>query len=143
MYSLKFAKLDERATLPTRATPGSAGLDIFSIVSVEVRPGKRMAIQTGLKVFLPYGTYGRIAPRSGLALFSGIDVMAGVIDSDYTGEIVVLLINLSDKVFNVFEGMKICQLIIEKFKPMNPILVEVDGSTSTERGDKGFGSSGI
>ena len=97
-------------------------------------------MSTGIKIKLPVGTYGRIAPRSGLAT-KGIDVAAGVIDWDYTGEIRVLLVNNSDIAFEVNIGDRIAQLIIERIATVK--FETVKSLTDTERGEKGFGSTGV
>src|SRR5689334_10871896 len=90
---LKFKKLDRLAVLPTRGSPFSAGLCLHSIEATTFEPGQRRLIKTGLAVAIPVGYYGRLAPRSGLAVQKGIDVLAGVIDADYRGEIQCLLHN--------------------------------------------------
>jgi dUTP pyrophosphatase len=139
-----FYKIDKFAVKPKRATRGSAGLDLFAVEEGIIPIRGRKAFRTGLKVVLPEGTYGRIASRSGLALFNGIDVAAGVIDSDYRGELKILLCNNSDMEFRVRFGMKIAQFIVEKIKVVEPEMSEnLDQILNTERNDKGFGSSGI
>jgi dUTP pyrophosphatase len=89
---------------------------------------------------LPYGTYGRIAPRSGLAV-SGIDVGAGVIDLDYTGEVKVLVINTNNTPYNIDIGDRIAQLIVEKIA--TPVIIQVEALDNTARGSMGFGSTGM
>ena len=84
---LNFKRLDPRATLPTRGSTSSAGLDLYSIEDLSILPGKRVLARTGLAVAVPQGFYGRVAPRSGLAVKNGLDVLAGVIDSDYRGDV--------------------------------------------------------
>ncbi len=84
---LTFKQLDPRATLPTRGSALAAGLDIYAIEELTIAPGERQLARTGLVVAIPEGYYGRIAPRSGLALKNGLDVLAGVIDADYRGEL--------------------------------------------------------
>ena len=138
--SLKFFKLDPCAKLPSRATKSSAGLDLWSIEDVEIPTGDWCACRTGLAVEIPFGSYGRIAPRSGMAVKLGIDVLAGVIDSDYRGEIICLLINHGNKLASIKKGERIAQLIVEKIAVLDPEWTsELEGS---DRGDKGFGSSG-
>jgi dUTP pyrophosphatase len=97
-------------------------------------------IRTGLAVAIPEGFYGRLAPRSGLAMQKGIDVLAGVIDADYRGEISCLLYNAGDELIDLPAQTKICQLIIEKI--ITPTAVWVDGLSQTSRGSGGFGSTG-
>ena len=98
-------------------------------------------IGTGLAFGIPVGNYGRIAPRSGLAAKNSIDVGAGVIDSDYRGEVKVLLFNFSDTDFKIAEGDRIAQMIIEKYTIT--ALTEVDTLDDTVRGEGGFGSTGV
>ena len=97
-------------------------------------------MKTGLQIRVPYGCYGRVAPRSGLALKKFIDVGAGVIDADYNGEVGVVLFNFSDEEFVVKVGDRIAQLIIERIS-MAPVVV-VDSISKTQRGTGGFGSTG-
>lgn len=140
MKNLKFMRLDPKAILPTRGSRDACGLDIYSIEKRIINSGKRIAIKTGLAVQVPSGHYGRVAPRSGIALRSGVDVLAGVIDSDYRGEVLCLLINLGDSDFEINVGDRIAQLIIEKIAILNPCWEEQLASSS--RGSSGFGSTG-
>tara|TARA_B100000287_G_scaffold287272_1_gene270762 strand:+ start:464 stop:880 length:417 start_codon:yes stop_codon:yes gene_type:complete len=137
---LKFKLLSEDATLPTRATIGSAGLDLYASEETSISSGSRRVVKTDLSLAVPMGTYARIAPRSGLAFKHGIDVCAGVVDSDYRGPLGVVLSNLSDKTFEIKKGDRIAQLIIEQIAILDP--VEVDSLDSTTRGSGGFGSTG-
>ena len=137
---LNFKKLDPRATLPTRGSSAAAGLDLYSIEAVSLEPGQRVTARTGLAVAIPEGFYGRLAPRSGLATKKGLDVLAGVIDADYRGEIGCLLYNAGEEKIELPENSKICQLIIEKI--VTPQAVWADDLGDTERGPGGFGSTG-
>ena len=137
---LKFKKLSQNATTPVRGSPCSAGLDLFSAESKIIGPCDRARIRTDIAVKLPPGTYGRIAPRSGLAANHFIGIGGGIIDPDFIGGIECILFNHQDSPFVVAKGMRISQLIIEKIS--YPELLEVDALKETERGDKGFGSSG-
>lgn len=137
---LHFKRLDPRATLPTRGTPRSAGLDLYCIDDLRIEPKARVRARTGLSVAIPEGFYGRVAPRSGLAAEKGIDVLAGVIDSDYRGEIVCLLYNTGDEVVVLPPGSKICQLIVEQV--ITPQAAWADELEETHRGAAGFGSTG-
>ena len=137
---LNFKKLDPRATLPTRGSSFSAGLDLYSIEELSLAPGQRAILRTGLAVAIPEGYYGRLAPRSGLATKKGLDVLAGVIDADYRGEIGCLLHNTGEERIELPENSKICQLIIEKI--VTPQAVWADDLDDTERGPGGFGSTG-
>jgi len=137
---LEFKRLDARATLPTRGSPFSAGLDLHCIDEIRIDPLERYLAKTGLAVDIPNGYYGRLAPRSGLAVKQGLDVLAGVIDSDYRGEIGCLLYNTSDETIHLPAQSKICQLIIEKIEM--PTAVWAHELADTTRGSGGFGSTG-
>jgi dUTP pyrophosphatase len=137
---LNFKRLDQRAVLPSRGSSLSAGLDIYTIEDLTIRPGERALAQTGLAVAIPKGFYGRLAPRSGLATQKGLDTLAGVIDADYRGEIRCLLYNAGDETINLPAQSKICQLIIEKI--ITPAAVWADEISETDRGSGGFGSTG-
>eukprot|EP00435_Cladocopium_sp_Y103_P024453 s2682_g6.t1 len=137
---LKVKLLNDAASLPTRGTSGSAGLDLCSTQEYRVAPGEHQLIKTGLAVELPRGTYGRIASRSGLAAH-GIEVSAGVIDRDFRGEVKVLIRNLSGREFWVRQGDRIAQLIVEKV--MEVEVSQVESLSETSRGRLGFGSTGI
>jgi dUTP pyrophosphatase len=134
-------KCHEHAVMPKRGSDFSAGSDLHSVLDYIIEPKSRSLISTGLKMQFPNNVYARIAPRSGLALKNGIDVMAGVIDPDYTGEIKVLLYNSSDIKFEVQRGDRIAQIIFEQFK--YPNFNEVSEITETERSSGGFGSTGV
>jgi dUTP pyrophosphatase len=137
---LRFKKLDPRAILPARGSAMAAGLDIYVIEDLTIRPGERALGRTGLAVAIPEGYYGRVAPRSGLASKQGLDVLAGVIDADYRGEIGCLLYNAGSETIQLPARSKICQLIIEKI--ITPEPVWADDISDTERGSGGFGSTG-
>jgi len=137
---LNFKKLDPRATLPTRGSRAAAGLDLYSIEAVSLDPGQRAIVRTGLAVAIPAGFYGRLAPRSGLATTKGLDVLAGVIDADYRGEIGCLLHNAGGERIELAGTSKICQLIIERI--ITPQATWADELDDTERGEGGFGSTG-
>ncbi len=137
---LRFKRLDEKAVLPSRGSSLAAGLDIYVIEDLTLQPGERALAPTGLAVDIPEGYYGRLAPRSGLATKNGLDVLAGVIDADYRGEIRCLLYNGGDKEIHLPAQSKVCQLIIEKI--ITPIAIWADDITETERGSGGFGSTG-
>jgi dUTP pyrophosphatase len=138
--TLEFKQLDPRALLPTRGSEASAGLDLFSLEAVSLLPGQRGLARTGLAVAIPPGFYGRVAPRSGLATKNGLDVLAGVIDADYRGEVNCLLYNAGTGPIELPAQSKICQLIIEKI--VTPRAVWAEDLTNTVRGAGGFGSTG-
>lgn len=131
--------------LPQYKTAGSAGMDLQAYIEkpIIIHPQERKLIPTGLYIQLPYGYEAQIRPRSGLALKYGITVLntPGTIDSDYTGEIGVILYNTSDTDFAVRDGDRIAQMVITKYEKVN--WVTVDKLESTERGEGGFGHTGI
>jgi dUTP pyrophosphatase len=137
-------KLHPNAKMPVRATPGDAGADLCALEKGALLPGERTLVDTGLSMEIPVGYYGRIAPRSGLAVKYGIDVMAGVLDSTYRGPVKVCLVNLSNgataRDFRWEAGDRIAQLIIEKCAL--PTFEEVIELSTTIRGAGGFGSTG-
>jgi len=138
--TLKFKRLDERAILPTRGSAASAGLDIYSIEEISIPPRQRILARTGLAVAVPIGFYGRVAPRSGLAVKNGLDVLAGVVDSDYRGELCCALLNTGDETLTLPSGSRLCQLIIEQIITPTPAWAE--DLDETARGAGGFGSTG-
>ena len=134
---LKWKKLSYFAKAPTKSTPLSAGYDLYSVQNIIVPARGRVLIRTDLQIQVPDGCYGRIAPRSGLSVKKFIDVGAGVVDADYTGNVAVLLINHSDTDYTVKCGDAIAQLICEKI--FYPELKEVDSIDDTVRGKRGLG----
>jgi dUTP pyrophosphatase len=137
---LRFKQLDSRAVLPTRGSALAAGLDVCSIEDLQIDAQQRVMARTGLAVAIPPGFYGRIAPRSGLAAKKGLDVLAGVIDSDYRGEVCCLLYNTGDELIDLPAGSKICQLIVEQI--ITPDAAWATDLDETARGAGGFGSTG-
>ena len=137
---LKIKKLSSNAKLPHKGSSLAAGYDLCSIESCTIPSKGKKLISTGLAIACPPGHYARIAPRSGLAVKHGIDVGAGVVDADYRGEVKVLLFNFGSEDFEVKEGDRIAQMIIEKISMVD--IHEVDDLADTERGDGGFGSTG-
>ena len=140
LNALRFKQLDSRAVLPKRGSVLSAGLDVCSIEDLSIEPKTRLMARTGLAVAIPQGFYGRVAPRSGLAAKNGLDVLAGVIDSDYRGEVCCLLYNTGDETINLPAGSKICQLIVEQI--ITPDAEWATDLDETARGAGGFGSTG-
>ena len=136
--------------MPFKGSEQAAGYDLASPDEHVLAPGQRKVIPTGLRIICPDGTYGRIAPRSGLAAKHGVDVLAGVVDADYRGEVGVVLVNLGDEPVAIIKGMRIAQLIFEKYDDLGGVrglhmVHEDDPETSkgeTMRGDGGFGSTG-
>jgi len=140
MITVEVKKLNEKAKLPTYGSEFAAGADLCSLEDKVLVPGQRHLFKTGLAVAIPPGVYGRIAPRSGLAFKNGIDVLAGVIDVDYRGELGVILINHNPEQVKISAGDKIAQIIFERYSPAT--FVESDKLSETVRGDGGYGSTG-
>eukprot|EP01099_Mayorella_cantabrigiensis_P006338 TRINITY_DN5246_c0_g1_i1.p1 TRINITY_DN5246_c0_g1~~TRINITY_DN5246_c0_g1_i1.p1 ORF type:complete len:141 (-),score=37.38 TRINITY_DN5246_c0_g1_i1:71-493(-) len=139
--SLLVKRLSPNAQLPKRGSPHAAGYDLFSAEEAAVPARGRLLVKTDISISIPDQHYGRVAPRSGLALKNGIATGAGVIDADYRGPVGVLLFNHSDEDFCIKIGDRVAQLVIEKIS--TPDVVEVDSLDSTVRGAGGFGSTGI
>ncbi|KZV64081.1 dUTP diphosphatase [Peniophora sp. CONT] len=138
--SLLIKRLSEKAKLPTRGSALAAGYDLYSAEEKVIPARGKALVDTQISIAVPAGTYGRVAPRSGLASKFMIDTGAGVIDADYRGVVFVLLFNLSEQDFTVKEGDRIAQLIIEKIQ--TPEVLEVEDLDATLRGAGGFGSTG-
>lgn len=128
------------AKLPRRNHPTDAGLDIYAVECATLRPGVRAVLPTGVHVEIPTGYYAKVEPRSGLAVKYGIDVLAGVIDASYRGEIRVVLISHGDEDFEIKPGDRVAQLLIQPVELVD--CVQVDELSDTERGAQGLGSSG-
>ena len=139
--TILFKKLHPEARLPARGSRSAAGLDLCSVERVTLAPGARAAVRTGLAVAIPEGFYGRVAPRSGLALRHGVDVLAGVIDADYRGEILCALVNHGREPFEIEPGARVAQLIVEAISLPAPAWA--DELDDTARGAGGFGSTGL
>jgi dUTP pyrophosphatase len=131
--------------LPAPASPGSAGLDLRAAIAGErlIQPGERVAVPTGLVLEIPAGWEGQVRPRSGLALRHGIGLInaPGTIDSDYRGEVAVLLINLGGQPFTLRRGDRIAQLVLARAEAVE--WEEADSLADSSRGDGGFGSTGL
>ena len=138
---IKIVKIEEDAKIPNYANLSDAGMDLFSIEEVVLKIGERQAIRTGIKTEIPDGYVGLVWDKSGLALNNGIKTMAGVIDSGYRGEIKIVLINLGDEDFEIKKGQKIAQMLVQKVE--RPEIELVDELNATERGENGFGSTGL
>ncbi|MEO6862313.1 MAG: dUTP diphosphatase [Microcoleus sp.] len=140
---LKILQLHESAIIPQYAHESDAGLDLFSIDELEINPGESQLIHTGISIELPEKTEAQIRPRSGLALNHKITVLnaPGTIDEGYRGEIGVILINHGQISFKVTRGMKIAQMVIAPVIRVE--IEEIKMLSSSSRGDKGFGSTGL
>ena len=141
--TLPIKRLDTSIELPSYAYTGDAGLDIRASEDCEIAPFERKLIHTGLAIALPDGFAGFMQPRSGLAIREGFTIVntPGLIDAHYRGELMIIAINLdSTNTIQIKRGDRIAQLVIQRVPEVN--LVEVDELDETDRGQKGFGSSG-
>ena len=141
--TLPFQLLSDQATLPTRAHPGDAGLDLYAAEAMRIEPGERRSVGTGVAVALQPGTAGLVVPRSGLAARHGIALVnaPGVIDAGYRGELRVLLLNTDGaEPFAVSPGDRVAQLLVVRVDLPEPVAVAELGASA--RGGGGFGSSG-
>jgi dUTP pyrophosphatase len=137
---LKIKKLSDKAIVPKRCSDFAAGYDLHTAYDCIIPPNNKFMIKTDLQIEFPSGTYGRIAPRSSVAWNHFLSVGAGVIDSDFRGNICIILFNHSNEHVTFKAGDRVAQLICEKIKC--PIIKEVDILTQTKRNDMGFGSTG-
>ncbi|KAH8910718.1 dUTP diphosphatase [Coniochaeta sp. PMI_546] len=138
---LLIKKLSDKAKLPTRGSAFAAGYDLYASRPTTVPARGKVLVDTDISMAVPAGTYGRIAPRSGLASKNFIDTGAGVIDADYRGPVKVLLFNHSDTDFAISEGDRVAQLVLERI--YTPDVVEVQELEESVRGAGGFGSTGV
>jgi dUTP diphosphatase len=127
-------------SLPEYSSAGAAGADLRASEAVEIPPGARAAVPTGVRLQIPSGHVGLVWPRSGLAVRHGIDTLAGVIDSDYRGEVRVVLVNHGEAPFRVAPGDRVAQLLIQRVE--RAAFVAVPTIDETHRGRGGFGSTG-
>ena len=134
---LPFVKMSANVVTPTRATERSVGLDLYSPEDYIIPPHSQFFIPTQIKLQIPLGYYGRLASKSSLAMLHQLHVGAGVIDPDYTGEIMVLMINAAPRVYSIKKGDPIAQLILEKVSI--PFLREMKELPPTVRGAQGCG----
>ncbi|MFO7299977.1 MAG: dUTP diphosphatase [Actinomycetes bacterium] len=139
---VRFKRLSPQAPVPAPARPGDAGVDLVTTVAVELAPGERQAVPTGIAVAIPEGHAGLVIPRSGHALRLGIGVVngPGLIDSGYRGEVKVILINHGSETVRFSPGERIAQLMVVPVPEVT--WSEVAELEATERGDGGFGSTG-
>lgn len=137
---MKIQLLTPDARIPVRGSEKAAGIDLHASEDCVINPQERRLVSTGIAVALPPYSYGRVAPRSGLAVKNGIDVLAGVVDEDYRGEVKVALINHGSEPFVISKGDRIAQFIVESIT--RPVIEVVDNLEETTRGVGGFGSTG-
>jgi dUTP pyrophosphatase len=131
---------ERRGSPPEYASPGSAGADLRASEALVIAPGERAAVPTGLRLSIPPGHVGLVWPRSGLALRHGIDTLAGVIDSDYRGELRVVLVNHGREPFAIASGDRVAQLLLQRVE--RAAFVAGESLDDTGRGQGGFGSTG-
>ncbi|CUM67846.1 uncharacterized protein PRCAT00005555001 [Priceomyces carsonii] len=140
--TLKVFLRSEKATTPTKGSSLAAGYDLYSSEEGVIPAHGQGLIATDISIIVPIGTYGRVAPRSGLAVKHGISTGAGVIDADYRGEVKIVLFNHSEKDFNISKGDRIAQLVLERIVNAEIQEITADELQQTERGEGGFGSTG-
>ena len=133
-------KLDERAKIPQMHSGGAAGYDLHALTPVTIPSGSRIVVRTGIAIEMPEGFFGRICSRSSMSLVHGIEVGAGIIDEDYRGEIFMLLYNHGKEDYDICEGERMAQLVLQP-RISFPV-VQATVLTETERNSGGFGSTG-
>jgi dUTP pyrophosphatase len=138
---LSIKKLHPEAKLPTRAYPTDAGLDLYSVENITIAPGQRHGVATGIAMAVPDGYVGLVWDKSGVALNGGITCLGGVVDTQYRGELKVIVFNTSSESYEIKSGQKIAQLLIQEVAL--PEVVEVENLDTTQRGVEGFGSTGL
>lgn len=138
---IKFQKLSESAKLPVRGSPRSAGFDLFSAEAVIIKPWTGVSVKTDLAFSVPKNYYGQILSRSGLVSRHKVVVIAGTIDSDYRGNVVILLMNYSDTPYSIAVGDRVAQIVF--LKNYYPLLLETAKLDFTWRADRGLGSTGM
>ncbi|MCL2214209.1 MAG: dUTP diphosphatase [Treponema sp.] len=145
MVSVKFFKTDPRVTLPRYESENASGMDLRAFIEsdISIPPLGRSKIATGLKVEIPDGLEGQVRPRSGLALKTGLTVLnsPGTIDSDYRGDLEIILVNISDQDVIIKNGERIAQLVISPVCRVS--VTEADVLSPSRRGSGGFGSTGV
>lgn len=140
--TLKIFLRSDKATLPTRGSALAAGYDLYALEDAVIPGQGQGLVSTDVSVIVPFGTYGRVAPRSGLAVKHGISTGAGVVDADYRGEIKVVLFNHAKADFAISKGDRIAQLVLEKIVMAEIQQISADELVATERGEGAFGSTG-
>ena len=141
--TVRFKRINPDAVLPAYAHEGDAGMDVRSVDDLEIAPGARALVRTGLVIMLPIGYEAQVRPRSGLALKHGVTVLntPGTIDAGYRGEVGIILANFGDAPFAVVKGDRIAQIVIAPVTTAG--IAEAETVDETERGGGGFGSTGV
>ncbi len=137
---LRIKRLEKDAKIPDQPYAGDAGFDLYALENVALEPGVRTGVRTGISMAIPEGYVGLIWDKSGVSIKKGQKTLAGVVDSGYRGEVLVGMVNLSDETYTFKKGDKVAQMLIQKVESIH--IEEVDELDDTERGEKGFGSSG-
>ncbi len=138
---IQVQKLRPDAKIPAFALKGDAGMDLFSVADVVLKPGERISCPTGIAIKIPDGYAGLIWDKSGISHKFGIKTIGGVFDSNYTGEYLIGLINLGQENFEIKKGQKIAQVLFQKVE--TPEVEEVEELEKTNRGARAFGSTGV
>lgn len=141
IMNIQVKKLHPDAKIPNFAHPGDAGMDLYAVVDMILKPGERASVPTGVAMALPDGYVALVWDKSGVSHKFGVKVLGGVIDSGYRGEYLIGLVNLSQENFVIKAGQKIAQLLIQKVE--HPEMEEVAELDDTSRGDGRFGSTGV
>jgi dUTP pyrophosphatase len=134
-------RVEGAGALPDYASAGAAGADLCASEPVSIHPGAQAAVPTGIRLAIPEGHVGLVWPRSGLALRHGIDTLAGVIDSDYRGEVRIVLANHGREPVTIQRGDRVAQLLIQRVE--RAVFRRAESLGATERGSGGFGSTGV
>lgn len=138
---LKFKRLSEHATLPTKAHATDSGFDLYTADTVTINPNQTLVIPTGVAVLLPKGYEAQVRPRSGVTSKTKLRVQLGTIDNGYTGDIGIIVDNIGDEALTLPKGYKLAQLVVQEL-PKFSSAEWTDEELQGARGDKGFGSSG-
>jgi dUTP pyrophosphatase len=141
MLPINFALLSANAHAPTQGKSDDAGYDLYSAVTIQISPQSMSLVGTGISMSIPPGWYGRVLPRSGFTINNISDIGAGVIDSGYIGEIKVVIFNHGIKPIDISPGDRIAQIVFMQCAKVN--FTRVDSHSATQRGDAGFGSTGV
>ncbi|MBU1202923.1 dUTP diphosphatase [Patescibacteria group bacterium] len=137
---IKAKKIYPDAQMPQTMRPGDAAMDFYSYRDYEIKPGERIIVETGIAIAIPDGYWGNVRDRGGLPAKHGIHTMGGVFDSNFRGEVQIIMINLGQETYKIAKGHRICQMIIERHETVE--LEEVDELDETNRGDNMLASSG-
>jgi len=141
MMKILIRKLHPEAIAPVFAHPGDAGMDLYSVEAIVLKPGERRSVPTGIAIALPDGYVSLVWDKSGVSHKFGVKTLGGVLDSGYRGEYLIGLVNLGQEDFEIKKGQKIAQLLIQKVE--RPEIELVDELDETSRGTGGFGSTGV